>query len=436
MVIDLVIAVLLIFIFYHTIKIQQRIILKHSTFFIISFFIVYYQYPIEYILGNTLAISSIDMAYKSEFCKCLCLSNIILAAFIVGNSMYKVRNARISKKDVTDTFKNNRLLSARYVTFISVTCLFLFFVTVDKNYLLGGHGRYLEGDAASMFGNLLQTSLIALFSIKAYNYKRVVYRQNIVSFWRTFRNPMLILGIYLILMSMSGSRYVTIRMIMLVICVYIYAVRPKIRPIVLAAGVISFAFLFAIQGIMRANKNITFNSAKTVINEMSSISPLTSELAFSVTTLHIATSNIPKNRDYNYGMTVLPEFLYIIPGGRTVFFSMLDIPEELQGSTKILTKLGLGSLDEYGLGSSSIADIYISFGIIGAIIFFFFFGKLIRYIEEFTYRYDTCSIYMLSVSFCFFSQMFYSNRESLFNVLVGLPYVLLFVYISIKTSKH
>lgn len=430
MMFDLSLTVFLIFAFFKSDRLSNKIIVKHSVLFLTSFLIVYYQYPLEYVLGNEVAISPVGKEYFGEYCKCLCISNMVLSFFMLGYFSYKgigIRRNAISGNDQS-------IASASFVKFISLFCLLGFIITVDKRYIFGGHGEYLRGAVADEFEKILQMSLIAFFAITSYNSKLRGNVNDISKFYRAFKFPLLIILVYVILMSMSGSRYVTMRMLLVVFFSYVYVVRPNIRRWTIIVGAISLSFVFTLQGIMRAYKEMSVATATEMMRTIQSISPATSELAFSGTTLHIATYNIPARIDYNYGMTVIPEFLYIIPGSRTIFFKIFNIPDDMKDSTVILTKLGLGSLDEYGLGSCSIADIYISFGVLGAVIFFALFGRLVKYIEIKTYCRSRISLYLLGISLCFYSQMFYLNRESLFNVLVGLPYVLLFIYVANKYS--
>ena len=120
---------------------------------------------------------------------------------------------------------------------------------------------------------------------------------------------------------------------------------------------------------------------------------------------------------------------------RGLFYSIFNIPPEMLSSSHFITFIGLGTLSNFGVGSSSIADIYISFGVIGVILIFYLFGYYLRKIEYSTFYDNLTSPYIIAFSYCIYSQMLYANRESILTVFTGVPYVLLFVYIAIKTSR-
>lgn len=431
MLFDLSLAGILIFSFFKSNKLFSKIIVRHSVLFLFGFMFVYYQYPLEYVLGNINAISPLDKNYLSEYSKGLCISNMVLSSFLLGYISY--RGIRSEKNTLYRNYQT--IVSVSIVKYASLFCLLGFIITVDKNYLFGGYGKFSAGSVAGEFGKVLNSSLMAFFAIKSYNSKLIGNINDISKFYRAFKYPLLVIFVYIILITMTGSRSLSLRMLFIVLFSYIYVVRPSIGRFAIIVGAISLSFVVTLQSILRADKTMSVYTAAELMIATQSLSPSTVELASSVSTLHIATKNIPDRIDYDYGFTVIPEFLLAIPGGRTLFFKIFDIPDDMQASTVILTKLGLNTLDSYGLGSSSIADIYISFGVLGAVIFFALFGRLIKYIEIKTFYKDRCSLYMLAISLCFYSQMFYSNRESLFTVLLGLPYVLLFILFAYKYSS-
>lgn len=424
MTIDVMCMFMLLYTFYGSTSIDKNIIIKHSTIFIIGFLIVYYQFPIDYIIGNKEAIHIIDQPYLSEFSKGLCLANIALSCFSFGYSMVR-KNVNVISK-----IERITIYGPKFSNILSIICLLLFIITVDKNFLLRGYGIYDKGVVANECEKILQMSIIASFAIMSLNTRKSCTITSMKMFWRQLKTPIIVLFIYVLLISFSGSRYVVLRMMSVLFISYIYVVRPKIKMIKLLGVVAIMALLTTMQGLTRNNNGTSITDASKIISESPSFSPLTQEFAFSITTLHIATSNIPQKMDYNYGITFFPEFLFAIPGARTLAAKIFNIPYSQSHSTVVITLLGYGNLEQGGLGSSSIADIYISFGVWGVAIVFLLFGILIRYIEEKTYFNVTPSVYLLGISFCFYSQMLYLNRESLFTSIVGLPYILIIIYLS------
>ena len=418
-----IVACILVASFYKSTTINDGTIIKHSTLFLISFIIIYYQYPLEYLLGNTDAISQTDMSYIGQYCKGVAISNIALSSFCIGYQ-------RKRKQFITES-KNYVIKSPSLVNVIAIISLLAFILTVDPKFVFRGYGIYDKGTLAEEFEKILQMSLIASFVMISVLHSGT---RKFNDYIKIVKTPLLILILYVSILTLAGARYAVIRMLIVVFFSYYYITRPKLRTSVIIIGIIIVALAASLQGILRSDTSGTIADATHNLGSSASISPLTSELAFSVTTLHVALENVPSSVDYNYGLSFIPALLLLIPGARSLFFNMFNIPPELQNSGYFITLLGYGDMEKGAMGSSSIADVYISLGVIGVIVAFWLFGIIIRYLENRTYLFKS-SIYIIAISCCFYSQMLYLNRESLFTVLFGLPYVLLFIWISPAVSS-
>lgn len=420
---QLILALCMLLLFFKRSKICDRIVIKHSTLFLISFIIVYYQYPVDFLLGNEGAISPTDLSYTSQYCRGLALANIAFTSFSIGYARKIERRIDFNESQLN--------INTSFLNVLSIIVLIGFIATVNKSFLFRGYGIYEKGTIAEEFEKILQMSIIANFVINAVNNRDKCL--NLKEYVKKHKLPIIVLLLYAGSLTIAGARYAVIRMLLVLFFSYCYVLRPRLKIATIVFAVILVSFAATIQGIIRSDGSGSISEATKDIRSNVSISPLTSELAFSVTTLHVATANVPSSIDYNYGLSFLPAILLLIPGARSLFFNFFNIPPELQNSGNFITLLGYGDYDVGAMGSSSIADVYISLGLIGIIISFFFFSRIIRYLEEYTYV-GYKSIYVLAISCCFYSQMLYLNRESLFTVLFGLPYVLLFVFISVKKS--
>ena len=160
-----------------------------------------------------------------------------------------------------------------------------------------------------------------------------------------------------------------------------------------------------------------------------SILPFTSELSNSIMTLHAAVSLVPDVYPYNYGLTLLPKPFLIIPGMASVMQYLLGLNSVTANSSGVITAWVLGDNPSFGMGSCSIADIYICFGLLGVIICFFIWGYFIRYLENGLYVSKGKSPYFIIIAFVVYSQTLYVSRESLLTVLQGIAYPLLFCYV-------
>ena len=427
MLVDLIIAGVLIVIYIYINKGKfKNILLSHSSIFFLSYLIIYYQYDIDFLLGNTQATNSLAWQFDSGVCKSLCISNAALASFTLA-----LKN---TKKSFSSKF-NIQFINTKAITLISVVALVSFIITVDKGFILGGYSIVPMGAIASQFEEMLQMSLIALFVIISYNIRKMnLCRHSVFLFFQYFKIPLIITFIYILLLSLAGARYAVLRMILVAAISYLYSLRPKIPLSYILIVVLALATLFTLQGLSRNGKNDLSESVE-VLNEGASISPITSELAFSVTASHIALAEVPDSYEFNKGITFLPYFLLLIPGMRGLFYTLFNVSPEMLSSSHFITYIGLGTLDNFGVGSSSIADIYISYGLVGVLIIIYLFGIIVRKLEYSTFSANITSPYLIAFSYCVYSQMLYSNRESILTIFTGIPYVLIFVFIAIKLSK-
>ncbi len=171
--------------------------------------------------------------------------------------------------------------------------------------------------------------------------------------------------------------------------------------------------------------------SSSIVLEYRSISPATYELANSVNTLHVAVANYPSHFNYNLGSSFFPGFSVLVPG-LTKLLSFLSF--NFSGSEDIVTKLYFGGYVPswgWGLGSSAVADAYISFGPIGVTLIFILLGYFFKILEIGTFCRKP-SPYFLVLSICCYSQIFPFCRGPFFLLFLSLSYSLLLIYFALK----
>lgn len=405
--------------------------IRHSTVFLIGFLIVYYQCDIDFLFGNLDETRNYVWVDTTAVCKALSLSNITLAVFLMG---YYVFARRFKKACST----NKAIFCSNLLELSMIVILFLYFITINKKYLFGGYPVQSMGamatEMAKMFEGLLTTAL-AIRSIEIRNSYDCL---SIYKYCTKMRFLLILAFIYVFSILMSGARHPALSVLFLILISFIYATRFKFSFIKIFIPLLLVSAIFTLVGIIRKD---SFDGNLSSIEFVTSISPLTRELANSVNTLHCAIAYFPSIMPYNYGLTLVSFPFLVIPGGRALVLKILGVPLEQSASTYFLTDLMFGDNPPFGVGSSSIADVFISFGPYGVIIIFFFFGFLIRFLEEKTFVLSHVSPYVLIFSFTVFSELFYVSRESLFSILFGVSYPLIFYFIfshikcSIKNSN-
>ena len=395
--------------------------LIHSNLFLLGYIIIYYQYNIDYVIDFIDDRELTRWADSYAASQSIAIANIGLVSFLIGY-IYK-------KEPLEETvtryypFKDTNILDS-LMGFFLVT----FVVFINKTYLFGGYGADIEmGTIAEFSSNWIQVLYISSITIKSYNYKRE--KEHEETYISVISKPLMFAIFYIMLILMSGARYEALRVILVSVIAYIYSTRVILpKSLVLIVG-LSAAVLFSLIGLMRGVDNSSnIDQAYDSMMEVNTIFPLTKELAFSYNTLLIAVRHVPETFPYNFGLTFFPLLLYLIPGGRGLFLRVFDIPPMLESSSMFITFLGLDGFD-WGLGSSSLADVYVSFGVYGIVVLFCIFGYLIRHLEVHTFIRSTTSPYVLAFSFSFFSQIIFINRESLLTSLIGMSYVLIIIYL-------
>lgn len=147
----------------------------------------------------------------------------------------------------------------------------------------------------------------------------------------------------------------------------------------LFAGVILISVFGAIRG-----EGQSFSQGVEILTSNATISPFTKELAGSINTVHIAMENVPDIIPYNYGVTFFPSFALLVPGLDRLITYLMSNGIPLNSSTQISNMYWESSDWGYGMGSSIVADVYISFGVIGVLIVFLLIGRLFRKLEVIT----------------------------------------------------
>ena len=164
--------------------------------------------------------------------------------------------------------------------------------------------------------------------------------------------------------------------------------------------------------------------------------PITAELASSQKTLQYAVDNVPSKHDYLYGSFQLRNILSTIPFSSRITSSFLDSHWKYRSSAFFITYLIQGDFYIYGNGTSLIADLYLSFGLIGIIIGMLFLGVVIKKIERKVILNPNASIYniVLYISFCGYAII--EARSGVFSPINFICFSLLLTYLIQTFTKQ
>ena len=302
----------------------RKVYLRHSVVFILIFFIVFFQRDLDFALGLLTNDSPrVDLFYGNAphvVSKACALSLMALSSFLCG--YYK------------SSFKNMHNTTNVYV-FISHKLLviggfFLMFLHVLQ-YGIGNFSKDKNTDTAIL--TIMQAVLLALIVIIAYNIRHNSKQSNISV--KKYLMPFVLIFLFLFIYFASANRGGAIKVCLMLLVAYIYITDNHVNYKKIAIIAIAGAFSITMIGIVRSMVDKDVNAATEMLLDIKSISPLTSELANSVNTVHVALDIVPSKQDYNYGSSFFPRFNILIPGLNRI------IPD-ISTSEDIITKAFFG----------------------------------------------------------------------------------------------
>ena len=414
-------------------------VFSHSHIFVVIFVIIFYQFYIDYILGFIDSSEKKIWINTSVVVKSLGLCNIAMASFLLG---YKYQ---LTKHNKFQSVKYNKYKSAKYsvrskshstpqktifpekkfLCNIGYCMLAYFVIAADDGFFRSGY-LTSEGQLDASFGIMviLQSVMIAVFSLYCIEYKNNCKGDSIIKY---FKRPGILVGLYAIAIILSGRRTEALRVVIMFLFAYIYVsgntLNIKKTVAYLFAGVILISVFGAIRG-----EGQSFSQGVEILTSNATISPFTKELAGSINTVHIAMENVPDIIPYNYGVTFFPSFALLVPGLDRLITYLMSNGIPLNSSTQISNMYWESSDWGYGMGSSIVADVYISFGVIGVLIVFLLIGRLFRKLEVITT--NSKNIYMFAMCIGVYSQILYACRTGVGVLFLSWTYACIIIYLS------
>ena len=413
-----VIATILLFIHIKGIYVEEElknVYLRHSVIFLIAFFVVFFQKDLDYSLGilnkNSTSIGLFFAKSPQVVSKACALSLLALSSFMLGYYTYinRCRDCLASK------------YVFRYTKEILIGGYFLLFLYIFQH----GIGDFAKGkDEDTTILIILQSVLLVLTVIYAYDIRYNSFDLKVKS--RKFIVPLILILLYVFVYFASGNRGGAIKVCLMLVVAYVFVSGNQVNNKRIATIAIAGAFAVSLLGIIRTmgdKKDV--NAATELIAQKETISPLTVELAGSVNTVHIAMGNVPSKQDYNYGSSFFPRFNVLVPGLNRILAGTYETSED------IITLMYFGGYMPswgWGFASSAIADVYISFGMLGVLIVFFIFGRFIHYLEYGTFCVRKSPLFLV-LSFCVYSQLISLCRGPFAILFLSWDYAAIMVFI-------
>ena len=360
---------------------------RFSLLFLLGFLVVHFQLYFDYLIGNhTLAIMKM-FKINSVGMQGFYLAIIATFAFYFGYITFQYIKKNIAKRKIIKS-KYYRVFFLKAI----LTSLFLtYFSTSDFDYFKGNYGKVPNTSIASYIEYFLTLTIVAYIIVVSINLKENYIKKKLLVYLKAFDYKILIIiAIYLSSVISSGDRGSIFLIAMSLFLGYIYSSN-KIIPVfyIVGIGIVGILILFII-GISRETRGTSnmslqkLQTAKKIASTTKghqSISPYTYELSRSLRAYHGSILYVNDN-GLSYGVVNLYQISGVIPGLGRLFKTIADKSEWELVSSKIITEYLHGYKASHGLGTTTISDIYMDFGLPGIVIIFLLFGTFVRLIDE------------------------------------------------------
>lgn len=370
-----------------------------SLIFLLGFIPTMFQYYFLFAIGD---VDDISLSYFLDYRvvnKSATLSAIALVSYLIGNMSY-------NQKYISEKNQTNRSYSSNLMQTVSIFLFVIFFVTIDKTYFRGNYGEISNtkglGYITSYAQMYMQMFIMGAISIITWKYS-IQNGQSKTSFIKYVKQYnvlfLIVIIVYSILVLMSGDRGPILSTLFLFIIGYLLIIERKIKLTeILLLGSIAILFFFFL-GFFRATDYglgfaERFDLAISMINNKNSalLFSSTDEFARVIRSQHAIIMYVDE-----FGLKYLTPILYsllgLIPGLGILFTSITGIKQSDIKSSNIATNYMNA---DHGMGTTCVADLYLSFGVITVVAFMFFLGYMFRKIEVKAYTKNHKFIYWLS----------------------------------------
>lgn len=396
-----------------------NIYFKLKNFFLLSYFIVFFQSPLDYLLKIDFNIKQFYDIYvfnESIIFSILCISLFLLAYYFP------------SKNKINSNSKYQKT-SIKVLSYI-LTILFLLFVCSLDSSFLSRDAQRLEESGSSfyrIYGYLIRFLHIiciqVIWNTKINSSIKICSFKQYISLYPSNYNIILI--IIMVFILYTGSRADFISLVLIHFLGYTLVLNKKVNFLFIIISVVvlgSFLSILKNAGGLKGGGfgNDTFIESFEDSSEYffksekyQSLFPFTKELSGSIYANNILYSAWKSGYSL-YGLSLLTSILRIIPAGVSTLMSFTGLDVENFNSSNFATNL---SNENYGVGTTCIGDLLINLGFIGCLLFFFFFGKLLSRIDRMFFNNGNLNYYWFIVGFWIMSNIIFLCRGSFFSIL-------------------
>lgn len=330
--------------------------------FSLAFFFTNYVYPLFYYPINpyfSLFLLDFPEGYINDGCV---LATIGYLAFCLGDLRYKVTSQYVNKVGAIHEFK----ISPLYIPIANVIIVLLIISLFE--ILLSGiyDGNWGEGSLYKVLADLFIYYLIFAFFTRENSITVALSKERV--FW-------ILVLCYVIEITMIGNRGLLIRICLLTLFLYTHLyknIKAKYLIVVMLGGMFLLYYVGSVRG---GGSYEGFSDKKIPI-----ILQIGQDLTINNRSLYVLMDYYEKYGP-SFGQTWLMNLLSIVPFGQSMFLKITGASLAEINSASLVTELHFRDSDAklIGLGTNLIGDIYLSFGLLGVILFMFLLGKFLSY---------------------------------------------------------
>lgn len=356
----------------------------------LGLFIVNLQFFIDQVIGNANVSDFLGFKWINIYLdKCFFGVCAFTISFLVANA---ITNRPIKTSTSSDT-NIKPWIRIQFLFFV------LFIINIDIASFLSGEIYYGSGASntvetiSNSFERFYGSFVIIILSIYVKNFRNQQLKLSLKSFFQKisywFWIPLII---YLVLRLFSGDRGPVIYTVLAIAYAYFLVSNKRLNLKWSILIIISAAFLISLLGITRSrDTKISFQEkieqSLIRMDEINTLrfptfSPFTYELAKSSQCNFIAIRHIENEGDYTLGKFSILSAIGSFPGAKKSYFKPFGLKDEDFSSAIYLTQIFNNKKSySYGIGSSTIAEAYLDFGVFGLILVAFLFGYIFKRID-------------------------------------------------------
>lgn len=425
-VISVILGILIVACFQKNPKELKGQIATISFVFLFSFFIVHF---VNYI-GWLIAPLDYDFLSQNVANRASLLSAASFNACLLG-CVICTKPFKVSKQRDDEQLKG----VGQVPWYIMGIFLILFIVFTDRRYFsAGGNSAVLNEIGWNPIGAASYNACVAcvvanviavVIDKRIYSFHKITIRSYLKCFPPSFYYLTII---YLCIVLVSGDRGPMLDI--MISFAFGYIVLKKYKPnilFVLLGGTIAI-FALKYMSFLRGNPDSLSIDKLVAINErMASFHdnnlPIIGdmrELSDVVNAYHLV-YDFAESNFIIYGVGIIIQLLAVFPGIRYLIMRVTGVPPSFYSTDQLATLL-LG--EEYGAGTTCVADAYYNLGFVGSVVFFILVGCLIRKLDLSLYQ-KGVKLFVMTMATCFFVKAIYLGRSYFFQPVTLIIYTYL-----------